>query len=328
MGNWINKQHPVVIVDHLDPEQLGAAVVTAEPPVGTPGLVVYNDNGYADNPIRTDTTGTTVQPVSIVSGGGTNTSVGPTGSPVPSNATFVGGKDPGGNLAGFKIDGSGALVVTTGAGSSYANGSTPTPPITGPAVLGVDTGTGTVHVIKTDSTGAVFVTGSISATNPSVGTDGAASPSSSTQIGVSDGANLQAVRTPSVFKHIATDGTSAPRPIWTPASGKKFRLMRIQVQVSANAYITAGAMLNLYFSEGLAGADIGFDFNIWIPPSMGTNTGGGIGNNYLVAPVYDSPFIDLGNGYLAAAANTTLYVQLNQVLTAGLITVNVMGTEE
>jgi hypothetical protein len=321
---WISKYHPTVIVDPTDPEQPGAAVISSEPAVSTSGVLAYTYLGWADRPMRVDPTGTTVQPVTVVGGGGINSSVGPTGSPVPASATFVAAKDIGGNLAGLLVDGTGALKVTGGSsGSQYTNGqAVVSGSLVGTAALGYD-GTN-VRVIKTDSTGAIFITGSISATNPSVGTNDAAAPASSTQIGVFDGVDLRAVRTPNIFKTLSTTGVSAPKPIWTPAAGKKFRLMRLSVSVSGNAYITAGGMLTLYFSEGPAGSDIGYDFNLWIPPLMGNGA-----NSYnFTATLFDSGLVDLGNGYLAAAINTTLYVQMNQVLNGGLVTVNVMGTEE
>lgn len=47
-----------------------------------------------------------------------------------------------------------------------------------------------------DQNGNQCISGTISATNPSVGTNGAANPASSTQVGVSDGTNLQKVVAP------------------------------------------------------------------------------------------------------------------------------------
>lgn len=48
--------------------------------------------------------------------------------------------------------------------------------------------------LSVDTTGALRITGSISASNPSVSTNNSAIPSSSTQVGGSDGTNLQPVR--------------------------------------------------------------------------------------------------------------------------------------
>ena len=61
-------------------------------------------------------------------------------------------------------------------------------------VAGID-GAGDARVVSIDTaTGALEITGAISATNPSVGTNNAAIPASSTQVGGSDGTNLQAAR--------------------------------------------------------------------------------------------------------------------------------------
>jgi hypothetical protein len=50
---------------------------------------------------------------------------------------------------------------------------------------------GVGQALQLDSSGNLKIVGSISATNPSVGTNGSAIPTSSTQIGASDGTNLQ-----------------------------------------------------------------------------------------------------------------------------------------
>ena len=53
---------------------------------------------------------------------------------------------------------------------------------------------GNMAPLSVDTAGALRVTGTISATNASIGTNNSAAPSSSTQIGGSDGTNLQAAR--------------------------------------------------------------------------------------------------------------------------------------
>lgn len=74
-----------------------------------------------------------------------------------------------------------------------ASATGPTPVVEGPGTAG--TPTGGVLTIQGDPAGEpIPITGSISATNPSVSTNNAAAPASSTQVGGSDGTNLQAVR--------------------------------------------------------------------------------------------------------------------------------------
>jgi len=147
----------------------GAAVA------GNPVLVAGSDGTNArsmrtatDGTVRVDPTGTTTQPVS-----GTITA---------------------------NIGTSGSLALDTSVnGILRAQGST-TSGQTGPLILGAVTTaapsytTGQSNPLSLDTTGALRITGSISSSNPSVGTNNAAIPTSSTQIGGSDGTNLQVVR--------------------------------------------------------------------------------------------------------------------------------------
>src|ERR1700675_1501720 len=96
-------QQPVAIVGTAV-QQMQAEVVNSEPAANENGLVVWPTIGFADRPIRTDPTGTTVQPVSIVgsitvTGTFTSASDGLTGAAVPTSASF-GGINVGGTLRG------------------------------------------------------------------------------------------------------------------------------------------------------------------------------------------------------------------------------------
>ena len=69
-------------------------------------------DGYAggsDNQLKVNSDGSIN--VNSTGGGGGNASVGPTGSPVPADATLVGAKDASGNLQPLTIDPSGKLLV-------------------------------------------------------------------------------------------------------------------------------------------------------------------------------------------------------------------------
>lgn len=70
---------------------------------------------------------------------------------------------------------------------------TTTQPVTGTGIAGTPAA-GVVTVQGITGGEPIEVTGAISATNPSVGTNNAAAPASSTQVGGSDGTNLQATR--------------------------------------------------------------------------------------------------------------------------------------
>jgi hypothetical protein len=64
------------------------------------------------------------------------------------------------------------------------------------------------------------ITGSISATNPSVGTDGAAIPTSSTLLGGSDGTNLQPLQVDG-SKNLKVTASSLPLPTGASTSAKQ-----------------------------------------------------------------------------------------------------------
>ena len=96
-------------------------------------------------------------------------------------------------------------------------------------------------------------------------------------LGASGGSNRQAFIIANVFKTLSAVNTNAEITIWTPAAGKKFRLMGILVTTTV-----AG---NLLFKDNTAGT------TIFIVPAM-------IGG----APTY----ISLGNGILSATAGNVL----------------------
>jgi len=122
---------------------------------------------------------------------------------------------------------------------------------------------------------------------------------------------VQVVRTPTTFKSAAAN-TAAATAIWTPAGGKKFRLLG-GVITSASAALAAAALTTLTLLDGAAAITLAFD--IWIP----------------VAPVNTTPCIafTLGpNGYLSSTADNVLNATLTANLLSGQIRVTVWGTEE
>lgn len=116
--------------------------------------------GTATNPIRVDPTGTTAQPIT----------------------------DNGGSLT---IDSTQLPAALVGARFDVNNGAWLGS--TAPTV-GQKTMANSVPVVFASDQSALTITGSITATNPSVGTTGAAIPASATLVGGSDGTNLQASR--------------------------------------------------------------------------------------------------------------------------------------
>lgn len=115
-----------------------------------------------------------------------------------------------------------------------------------------------------------------------------------------NGGYMWAVRTPGVFKSVQAVSITAgtPQAIWTPASGKKFRLMGYSLSLSV-----AGSII-LEDASGSAN-------EIIRTPLMAA----GVGMN---AP-------QMGNGILSAAANNSLYAD---VTASGSISGFVYGTEE
>lgn len=88
------------------------------------------------------------------------------------------------------------------------------------------------------------------------------------------------LRTPNVFKTVSLSSGTAETTIWTPASGRKFRLMGFWFKVGSTAAV-------LTFKDGSGGATI--------------FVGGATGNDNTGA-------VNLGNGILSAAANNVLTV--------------------
>ncbi len=111
-----------------------------------------------------------------------------------------------------------------------------------------------------------------------------------------DGAALDFPRTSKLFKSVALASGTAETTIWTPASGKKFRLLRLVLTVSAQTVLT--------FKDNTAGATI-------LVLELAANT----------------PFtLDLGGfGLLSAAANNVLTVTR---ATAATLNGFVAGNEE
>jgi len=128
------------------------------------------------------------------------------------------------------------------------------------------------------------------------------------------GLDLVAQRTPNVFK-TAVATALGDTAVWTPAAGKKFRLMRFLIQVTANAALAAGGLLEILLRDATTATGLAHSY--FVPGAAGTVFGEQGGT-----------WIDLGNGFLSAAANNVLNVNLSVALTAGEVRVVACGTEE
>lgn len=146
----VSWNEPVAIVGTAVPK-LQAEVITSEPPVNTPGLLVYTALGFADNPLRIDPTGTTTQPVTIVGGGG-GTSQFAMGSVqvATSVGTIALGYD-GTNVRGIQVTGAGAIIISDPAEGIVGNAA----PSTAILTAGEDY-SGTLRAVLTDPMGQII----------------------------------------------------------------------------------------------------------------------------------------------------------------------------
>lgn len=131
-----------------------------------------------------------------------------------------------------------------------------------------------------------------------------------------NGAGWDRVRVANKSNTVAT-AAAGNTALWTPAAGKKFRLMKYMIEVTEQATQAVGGTINISLFDGAAGAT-GQVHDVYIP-------GAALG---AAGELYTSPWIDLGNGYLSAAANNVLNVNLSAALTGGTVRVICSGTEE
>lgn len=122
----------------------------------------------------------------------------------------------------------------------------------------------------------------------------------------------QAVRIPNIFK-TATATASGNTALWTPTTGKKFRLMRLVFQLTGNAAQSVAGVLTIDLQDNTTSTNI--SFSAFVPGVAGTTFA-------------DYQYIDLGNGILSAAANNVLNINLSSALTSGNVRIIAMGTEE
>jgi hypothetical protein len=135
-------------------------------------------------------------------------------------------------------------------------------------------------------------------------------------VGNNDAAML---RTPAIFKTASVPATaSGNTAVWTPAAGKKFRLMRFQI-TAQNIAATTATLLTISFQDGSTGITIG-TYDVLMPAVA----------NLVSGIMQVSAWVDLGNGVLSAAANNVLNANISATVTGatGTFRVNACGTEE
>ncbi len=159
--------------------------------------------------------------------------------------------------------------------------------------------------------------GNLDAANGVSGAADAAAGSGMLGVGPSayTGAGWDRVRTPAIFK-TATATASGDTALWTPTSGKKFRLMRYQMQITADAATSGGADIDIVLRDSTTA--LAAAYSVFVPATAGTTFNNGTRTEW----------VDLGNGILSAAANNVLNINLSAALTSGKVRVVVAGTEE
>lgn len=122
---------------------------------------------------------------------------------------------------------------------------------------------------------------------------------------------------PTIFKS-ATATASGNTAVWTPTTGKKFRLWKFMVLVTLDAQVATGPELTVKLQD--ATTDIGLAFPVFVPTTAVTTNPG---------VAFSTGWIDLGGeGFLSAVVNNALNVNLSEALTGGLASVIAAGTEE
>jgi hypothetical protein len=135
-----------------------------------------------------------------------------------------------------------------------------------------------------------------------------------------NGTTWDRARTPSIFKTVSVAATVVGNSaVWTPAAGKKFRLMRFQVTGQGLA-ATATGVVTVSFQDAAVAISQG-TYDNDVPAVAGVVTG---------VNDISKGWVDLGNGILSSTANNVLNFNISAAGagTVGTYRINVCGTEE
>jgi hypothetical protein len=130
----------------------------------------------------------------------------------------------------------------------------------------------------------------------------------------------QAAAEPNIFRS-ALANTAGDTALWTPTTGKRFRLMRLFVMVPTNCTLAARGIESIKLRDGIT--DLNISFDVWLGQTAPVEAAG-----TPPYPAFTSGWIDLGNGVLSAAVNNVLNINLSPALASGNIRVTACGTEE
>lgn len=168
-----------------------------------------------------------------------------------------------------------------------------------------------LRTLSTDTAGRLYAHGPAASGSAAVGNP--------LLMGSYDGANVNSVRSPNIFKTVQANA-SGDNALWTPAGGKKFRLMRLKIDVPANCTLAARGVEVIKLRD--ATTDISVTTDVWLGQTTPVETASS------QIPNFTTGWLDLGNGVLSSAANNVLNVNLGTALATGNVRVTAIGTEE
>ena len=126
---------------------------------------------------------------------------------------------------------------------------------------------------------------------------------------------VEHARLPTIFKTI-TSGDLGDRPAWEPDPGTRFRLLRYRLMVTANAAMTPAGLLTISLRDDTQPLEQ--THSVFVPATTAASG----------QPLYDSGWVDLGDGRLSAATNRKLNLNLSQKLDDGVVSLAIAGTED
>lgn len=160
-------------------------------------------------------------------------------------------------------------------------------------------------------------TGALSITNNAVAADGQSNGFSfPVHTEGYNGSTWDRVRIPSIVK-TATPSASGSTTVWTPTTGKKWRLLRYMVSCGGGTNTGSNQSVNWEFKDA----------------ATSFNTGQGLGGQVYLSTTavyggWSTGWVDLGNGYLSSTTNNALNFTLSAAVTSGNFSVVVCGVEE
>lgn len=132
-----------------------------------------------------------------------------------------------------------------------------------------------------------------------------------------NGQSSTRARVADTFKSITASTTGTNTVIWTPTTGKKFRLLAYRIDLTQNASKTATGTMVVGLQDATTG--FGISHTVFVPTTAGTTMGSG----------WTTGWVDLGPlGKLSSTANNALGINLSATLNSGVFSVMVAGTEE